>query len=92
MALAAAGADRQEMHEVIRQHAMAAWQAVQSGSADHPLPRLLAEDPRVSAFLSGPEILALFDARAHIGDAPDRARAMARRIDATFVDPAPDVG
>lgn len=84
MALVNAGADRQVMHEVIRQHAMTAWQAVQGGVEDNPLPDCLAEEPRVQAYLSKAEIAALFDARAHIGDAPARARAMAREVQAAI--------
>ncbi|MBN1246052.1 MAG: adenylosuccinate lyase, partial [Anaerolineae bacterium] len=84
MALVAAGADRQEMHEVIRQHAMAAWQAVQESADDNPLAESLCGDPKVLRHLSQSQVLALFDARAHIGDAPERSRALARRIRATL--------
>lgn len=80
MALANRGADRQEMHEVIRQAAMAAWQAVQTGEVENPLPDHLSRDERVTAYLARDEVLALFDVRAHIGDAPQRARSMARQI------------
>jgi adenylosuccinate lyase len=34
--LVQAGADRQEMHEVLRQHALTAWQSLQSGAAQPP--------------------------------------------------------
>jgi adenylosuccinate lyase len=80
MALVNRGADRQEMHEVIRQAAMAAWQAVQTGDVENPLPDLLSRDARITAHLSRDEVLGLFDARTHIGDAPERARHMARHI------------
>ena len=40
MALGKAGADRQEMHEHLRQHALAAWDEVQKGQAN-PLVSLL---------------------------------------------------
>ncbi len=80
MVLVAAGADRQEMHEVIREHAMAAWQAVHAGDLENPLPERLASDPRVRAHLSEDRVLALFDARGHIGDAPKRAREMAHMV------------
>ena len=43
MALVKAGADRQEMHERIRERSMAAWAAVQRGEAN-PLADLLAAD------------------------------------------------
>ena len=80
MVLVTKGADRQEMHEVIRGHAMAAWQRIHAGEATNPLPSLLSRDDVVRAYLSEAEILMLFDARGHIGDAPIRARAMAQRV------------
>ena len=84
MALATAGADRQVMHEVIRGHAMAAWRAVQEGAVENPLPEMLARDDQVQRYLTEDEIPALFDVREHIGDAPERARAMAARVRAAL--------
>jgi len=78
--LVSKGANRQEMHEVIRAHSMAAWQAVQAGEHHNPLPQLLSRDSEVLKFLSEVETLALFDVREHVGDAPDRARKMAQRV------------
>lgn len=80
MALVAAGADRQEMHEVIREHAMAAWQAIQAGAVESELPERLSGDTRLRRYLSEARMWALFDARAHIGDAPQRARALAAQV------------
>lgn len=80
MVLVSKGANRQEMHEVIRAHAMAAWRAVQAGDPHNPLPQLLSRDGSVRKVLSEIEVLALFDVREHIGDAPDRARKMARLV------------
>jgi adenylosuccinate lyase len=94
MALVAAGADRQAMHEVIRAHAMVAWQAVQAGEAQNPLPTLLSHDLEVRCYLSEDAVIALFDVGGHIGDAPSRARAMAARVRAALVsqDGAGDAG
>lgn len=80
MVLVSKGANRQEMHEVIRAHSMVAWRAVQGGEHHNPLPQLLSRDGEVRKFLSEVEILALFDVREHVGDAPDRARKMAQRV------------
>lgn len=79
MALGRAGADRQAMHERIRTHSMAAWAAVRAGEAN-PLPDLLAADDALTAFLPTDDIRALMDASAYVGDAPQRARALAARI------------
>jgi adenylosuccinate lyase len=79
MALVKAGADRQAMHERIRQSAMTAWEAVQRGS-DNPLPDLLAGNADITRYLSPDEVRRLIARGAGVGDAPERSRAMARAI------------
>lgn len=79
MALGRAGADRQVMHEVIREQSMIAWEALRRGEPN-PLIELLSADLRVAAFLPTEEVRALMDASAYVGDAPERARALAARI------------
>ncbi|TAK12462.1 MAG: adenylosuccinate lyase [Anaerolineae bacterium] len=79
VALAKRGADRQAMHERIRQHSLAAWGAVQA-EQPNPLADLLAGDAELRATLPAKEILALMEAGAHIGDAPQRARGIAGRL------------
>ena len=86
MALVGAGANRQEMHELIRARSMQAWQAVQAGVPANPLPQLLSQDERVKEYLPEDKILALFDVRGHIGDAPARARAMAAKVRETLAE------
>ena len=79
MELARRGADRQSMHEVIREHAMAAWAAVQQG-APNPLINSLAADPRLTAYAGREQLVAWLDASEYIGDAPERARALVTMI------------
>ncbi|MBN2550042.1 MAG: adenylosuccinate lyase [Anaerolineales bacterium] len=79
MALGKAGADRQAMHERLRQHALTAWQAVQSGG-DNPLVELVAREPEFCRYLPEAELRSLMDASQHLGDAAERAREMAREI------------
>ncbi|GAB4531082.1 MAG: adenylosuccinate lyase [Anaerolineales bacterium] len=79
MALGKRGADRQEMHERLRVHALSAWQVIRLGEAN-PLADLVSADPVFQRYLSPEEIRALMDARAHLGDAPQRARALAAEI------------
>ena len=79
MALAVAGADRQEMHERIRQNAMAAWEAVQRGE-DNPLADLLAADVEITRHLPSDAVRRLMAEGAGVGDAPERSRALARTI------------
>jgi adenylosuccinate lyase len=79
MALAQAGADRQAMHEVIRQHAMEAWRALQQGQPN-PLVDRLAAEREVLRYLPADRVRTLLDASGHIGDAPERARQIARKL------------
>ena len=79
MTLAVAGADRQEMHERIRQNAMAAWEAVQRGE-DNPLADLLAADVEITHHLPSDAVRRLMAEGAGVGDAPERSRALARTI------------
>jgi adenylosuccinate lyase len=79
MELVKAGADRQVMHEVIRQHSMAAWAAIQQGEPN-PLAGHLAADSHVLAFLPSETVQALLDASRYVGDAPRRARTLAGMI------------
>jgi adenylosuccinate lyase len=76
------GANRQEMHEVIREHTLAAWTALQSAQAGvaNPLPELLSKDTRITVFLSPEHVLDLLDASTYVGDAPQRARDLAARL------------
>lgn len=76
MAAVKAGADRQAMHECIRNQSMTAWETVRQGEPN-PLAANLCKEKDILAFLTEAEILALMDYRSHIGDAPQRARAMA---------------
>jgi adenylosuccinate lyase len=74
-----AGADRQAMHEVIRQHAMTAWGVVWAGQPN-PLADLLAADPEVLKYVEAGRVRKSLDATAHVGDAAERAKQMAQTI------------
>lgn len=82
MRLVKAGADRQEMHEVLRDVAMHAWAEVEAGTPN-PLIDLLAADETLLAYLPADAIYAALDARSYVGDAPERAQALAERIRTT---------
>jgi adenylosuccinate lyase len=79
MAAARQGADRQEMHEVLRQLSMQAWEALGRGEAN-PLVDLTLADERVTRWLSPDEMRGLFAVEGYTGLAEERARAMAARI------------
>jgi len=79
MAAARLGADRQEMHECLRQHALAAWQQVQAG---HPndLAARLQDDPAITRWIAAPELEALMQVSGYVGIAPHRTRQLAAEI------------
>lgn len=79
MALGKAGADRQQMHELLREHALAAWSAVQAGGPN-PLKELVMQDGELLRFLDAGRLQELMDASGHLGDAPARARSFAQAI------------
>lgn len=79
MAGVQAGGDRQELHEVIREHSLTAWAALQEGKAN-PLAKLLAADERITSLVPADALPALLDASEHVGDAAQRALALAAQI------------
>jgi adenylosuccinate lyase len=79
MELVKVGADRQEMHDIIRSHSMAAWRAVAAGRPN-PLAEQLSADTRITARLAPAQVRALLRASEYVGDAPERARHMARTL------------
>jgi len=83
MALVQAGADRQAMHEVIRHHAMNAWQALQTGQPN-PLIVGLAADPDVTAWLPAEQIQELVNVDHYTGIASQRAQEIVSEIRALF--------
>ncbi|MBI4926149.1 MAG: adenylosuccinate lyase [Anaerolineae bacterium] len=80
MAMAAAGADRQVIHERLRDHAMAAWQSVQQGQPN-PLQDLIAADPVFNAHLTSQAIKELMQVESYTGIAAERANQTAERIE-----------
>ena len=79
MALVKAGADRQVMHEYLREHSLAAWAAIQSGKLN-PLAELICQDPEIVRFLPADDLFRLMEINHYLGDAPQRARQMAETI------------
>lgn len=79
MAAVKKGADRQKLHEVLRQLSMQAWTVVQQGQTN-PLFELVQNDERINKWVSIGELQLLFDVRGYTGSAELRARAMTEKI------------
>ena len=73
MDLGRRGANRQEMHEIIRHYSLKAWAEVQEGNAN-TLALMLSSDKTVLSFMHKDEVLASLNAEEYVGDAPVRTR------------------
>ncbi|MFH1106840.1 MAG: adenylosuccinate lyase [Candidatus Micrarchaeota archaeon] len=78
MKLAEKGADRQEMHEVLRRLSLEAWQEVQTGRLN-PLQALCKASKAVRRKLSEPEIDSVFRA-GHVGLAEKKCREFSKAL------------
>ncbi len=79
MALVKSGADRQEMHERIRLIALQAWELLKRGE-ENPLVSLMCEDAELTKYLPEQKMRALMDSSSYVGDAPRRARQIAKTL------------
>jgi adenylosuccinate lyase len=78
------GGNRQDLHEIIREHSLKAWEAIRKGQ-DNPLANSLSTDPRITQLVKTERVKELLQAQAHIGDAPTRARQIAALIHETVM-------
>jgi len=79
MMLVKAGADRQEMHGVIREHSLKAWAVIKTGNPN-PLEEILQTDNQILDFLSSDEVRDCFSGKSYLGDSVKRTRDMAEKI------------
>jgi len=74
------GADRQKMHELLREIAMEAWQVVQDGRVN-PMKDLLIQNKSIQKYISPEEIISLLDVNNHIGDVLQRIKIIQKSIE-----------
>jgi adenylosuccinate lyase len=79
MAAAAAGADRQAMHERLRELSMRAWSQMEVGG-ENPLTELLEADETIARYVSRDELRHAMRVEAHTGLAEQRARNLASSL------------
>jgi adenylosuccinate lyase len=79
IALVKKGANRQEMHELLRNISMKSWSAV-AGGKTNPMAKLLMENAVINNYLKNEEISRCLDVAHHIGNAPKRAFRLASQI------------
>lgn len=76
------GANRQEMHELLRTISLEAWSQIQKGEKN-PMEKLLIGEKNLLKYISREKIMKLLKIENHIGDAPERARKLALKIKTT---------
>lgn len=79
MALAGKGGNRQDLHARIREHAMAAWEAVRSGQVN-PLVSSVSKDTEFLKYFTSEEIQKLMSIEGYSGIASHRAREISGDI------------
>lgn len=83
MELGRKGANRQEMHELIRHYSLKAWAEVQEGEPN-TLARMLSCDKTILSFMQESEVLASLNAEEYVGDAPARTRMIIDEVKAAL--------
>jgi adenylosuccinate lyase len=78
-ALARAGADREQVRERLQQHLRTAREAVHAGRPN-PLLSQLTTDTVLLRYAQPARMRELLDMRSYVGQAPERARALARTL------------
>jgi adenylosuccinate lyase len=79
MELVKAGADRQEMHGIIRTHTQTAWEAIRVGDAN-PIKELLINDAALTRYLDGKQVETYLEITAYLGDCVARSNDLAKQI------------
>jgi adenylosuccinate lyase len=83
MGLVHAGGNRQEMHAVLRTHALSAWNIIRDGQSN-PLSNLLSTDPFLQQYLTQDQIRELLRVEEYTGIASDSARTLVQTIRRMF--------
>ncbi len=77
------GADRQKLHEHLRELSLAAWEKVQLGEPN-PLPQLFEEDEVIAHYVSTAELKKFLAVSSHTGIAEKHAQALVKKISMLF--------
>jgi adenylosuccinate lyase len=67
------------LHEVIREHALQAWAEIGAGGSNRLIETLCA-DPRVTRHVDAASARLLLEARAHVGNAAQKARLIMAQL------------
>ncbi len=73
------GANRQEIHEVLRNISMTAWAEIQKGK-QNLMVKLLTNNKLINHYLNKNQLEKLMSVKSHVGDAPERAKQLIKII------------
>ena len=73
------GADRQEMHEILREISMEAWSLVSVGE-ENPMMDLLMKREEVLKYVGKEKLENIIDPQSHLGTAPKRAKELLKQL------------
>jgi len=79
IALVKKGADRQKMHELLREISLAAWSGIQKGKTN-PMILMIKNHKEVVKYLKEKDLEELINIENHVGDAPERALQLIKKI------------
>ncbi len=79
MALVKLGADRQQMHEVLREESLKAWHALEQGKPNE-LNKDLSTHPAINQYLTPAEVISTMRVDHYLGIAVSRTQEMVSRI------------
>jgi adenylosuccinate lyase len=74
------GADRQSIHEMLREISVKAWDEIQKGNPN-PMRELLRNNDELFRYVDTATIEKLLDVKDHLGDAPARALMLVKKIE-----------
>ncbi len=73
------GADRQKLHEILRTHALKAYDAIQK-TGKNPLPQLMENDSYITRYIPKKDLGKLLDPTTHIGNAPQACTTFLKQL------------
>ncbi len=73
------GADRQKMHETLREISMKAWQDMHQ-SLENPMEQLIYESAEIKEYLKTEEIKKILDVKGHVGNAAKKALTLVKHL------------
>lgn len=74
-----AGANRQDMHEILREISMEAWSLVSVGE-ENPMLELLMKREEILKYVGKEKLEKIIDPQNHLGTAPERAKKLVNEI------------